>query len=179
MRYGQIRALDVANGEGIRVSLFVTGCYFNCEGCFNPEYQCFEAGELYTATQTKEIIDYLNKPTIKGITILGGEPFQNEVDLLPVVQEIRQFIDQYNLLHQDDRSYNAHKNIWIYSGYTFEELIQHPSKKALLELCDVLVDGRFILKQLNLKLRFRGSSNQRILDVKKSLLAKSPVLYLE
>ncbi len=162
MRYGQIRQYDVANGEGIRTSIFVTGCTHCCEGCFNREYQDFGAGQLWTQDETNLLIEYLNNPMINGLTLLGGEPFQNEVELVEIVSEIKKCCD---------------KSIWAYSGYTFEQILEYPQKKELLQLCDVLVDGLFEQAQKDLTLRFRGSRNQRILDVKKSLAENRAVEY--
>lgn len=167
MRFGQIRALDVANGSGIRVSLFVTGCKFNCKGCFNIEYQDFNYGTVFKNQHLEEIIDYLSKDYIKGFSILGGEPFENTDDLLAVVYKIRQYLDDYNLNYQKKDKLN--KDIWIYSGYLFENLIKDPLKLQLLQLCDVLVDGLFVEELLDLRLKFKGSSNQRIIDIQKSL----------
>lgn len=168
MRYGQIRPLDIANGPGIRVSLFVTGCTHNCKGCFNQEYQNFRCGKIYTENETEEIINYLSKPNIKGFSLLGGEPFQNVEGLLEPIKKIRQFIDRYNFEHKEENSFTSHKDIWVYSGYTYEELIKDPIKKQLLSYCDVLIDGKFVEELLDLKLKFRGSSNQRIIDIQKS-----------
>ena len=154
MRYGQIRKFDVANGPGIRTTFFVTGCTHHCPECFNEEYQDFHSGELWTNEQTKEVIKYLNQDVVDGLTILGGEPFQNTEDLIKIVSDIKK---------------ESNKSIWIYSGYTYEELIKNPVQKELLELVDVLVDGLFKIELKNLKLKFRGSSNQRIIDIKNTL----------
>ncbi|MGI5950057.1 anaerobic ribonucleoside-triphosphate reductase activating protein [Peptoniphilus sp.] len=154
MRYGQIRKYDVANGPGIRSTIFVTGCTRNCKNCFNEEYQDFNFGDIWTDKETKEIIDYLKLEEVKGLTVLGGEPFQNEIDLYKIIKNIKKEIT---------------KDIWIFSGYTFDELIKDDNKKKLLELCDVLVDGPFVEELKDLKLKFRGSSNQRIIDIQKSL----------
>lgn len=154
MRYGQIRRYDVANGPGIRTSLFVTGCTHHCEECFNQEYQDFMFGELWTDTQTAEVIEHLSESVNNGLTILGGEPFQNVPDLTLVVREIRS---------------HTSKSIWVYSGYIFEQILEDNKKLELLKLCDVLVDGLFINSLKDLSLKFRGSSNQRIIDIKKSL----------
>ncbi len=153
MRYGQIRKYDVANGPGIRSTIFVTGCTHNCKNCFNKEYQDFDYGDVWTSKETKEVIDYLKLNEVNGLTVLGGEPFQNEKDLYKIIKEIQKEIS---------------KDIWIFSGYTFDQIIEDENKKKLLELCDVLVDGPFIEDLKNLKLKFRGSSNQRIIDIKKS-----------
>lgn len=163
MRYGQIRRYDVANGPGIRTSLFVTGCTHHCEECFNQEYQDFMFGELWTDVQTAEIIDHLSESVNNGLTILGGEPFQNVPDLTSVVREIRGYTS---------------KSIWVYSGYTFEQILEDDKKFELLKLCDVLVDGLFINSLKDLSLKFRGSSNQRIIDIKKSL-EQNQVILLE
>lgn len=154
MNYAQIRKYDVANGPGIRSTIFVTGCTHNCYNCFNKEYQDFNFGKTWTDKETKEVIEYLELPEVKGLTVLGGEPFQNEVDLLMTIKDIKKEVQ---------------KDIWIFSGYTFEEIIKYENKKNLLEECDVLVDGRFVENLKDLTLRFRGSSNQRIIDVKRSL----------
>lgn len=170
MNYGQIRKYDISNGPGIRVTLFVTGCTHNCKGCFNKEYQNFNAGKKYTNIQTNEIITYLNNPVIEGFTLLGGEPMQNVEGLLEPLKKIRNFIDENN------KKLKIKQTIWVYSGYTFEEIINSQEKLELLKLCDVLVDGKFIEELLNLKLRFRGSENQRIIDIQKSLKYKQPIL---
>ena len=162
MRYGQIRKYDIANGEGIRTSIFVTGCTHNC---FNGDYQNPEYGDVWTDKETELVVSYVSDPAVAGLTMLGGEPFQNVEGLLPVVDAVLQAV--------------PNKPIWVYSGYTWDELIQCPMKFQLLQLCDVLVDGRFVDELKDPSLRFRGSSNQRIIDIKKSLKDKSVVLYME
>lgn len=154
MRYGQIRQYDVANGPGVRSSIFVTGCSFNCPGCFNQEYQDPEYGDLWTQEETDLLIQYLKSPQIRGLSILGGEPFQNTQDLYDLVLQIRREVET---------------NIWIYSGYQYESLVKNPEQKRLLELSDVLVDGLFVEELKDLTLAFKGSSNQRIIDIGKSL----------
>lgn len=162
MRIGQIRPLDVANGEGIRVSIFVTGCSHNCPGCFNEEYQDGEFGDLWTDEHLEEVITYLKRPEVDGLTLLGGEPMEN-LKLTSILKEIKKEVK---------------KTIWIYSGYTYEQIMDDPKKKALLDECDVLVDGPFVEALLNFKLAFRGSSNQRIIDIKASK-PDQIVLYME
>ncbi|WP_455258523.1 anaerobic ribonucleoside-triphosphate reductase activating protein [Peptoniphilus asaccharolyticus] len=162
MRYGQIRRYDVANGPGIRTSFFVTGCTHYCPECFNQEYQDFKAGELWTDEQTSEVIEHLTESVNNGLTILGGEPFQNVPDLTSVVKEIKKY---------------TNKSIWIYSGYTFEQILENDKKFELLKLCDVLVDGLFVNELKDLSLKFRGSSNQRIIDIKKSLKLNQVIIY--
>ena len=162
MNFAQIRKYDVANGPGIRTTIFVTGCTHKCHNCFNEEYQDFDFGDPWTQQETDEVIEDLKLDEVKGLTILGGEPFQNEVDLLEVLRDIKKEVQ---------------KDIWIFSGYTYEEILKDEDKKKLLEECDVLVDGRFVEALKDLSLRFRGSSNQRIIDVKKSLEANEVVLF--
>lgn len=157
--YAQIRPLDIANGDGIRVSVFVSGCSRRCKNCFNEAYQDPDYGHLWTEDTTEMLIDYLARPEVAGLTLLGGEPMENTW-LAEVVETVRAQVD---------------KTIWIYSGFTFEEILKDPAKKRLLALCDVLVDGPFIEEKKNLTLAFRGSENQRILDVQKSLSAGAPV----
>lgn len=154
MNYAQIRKYDIANGPGIRTSFFVTGCSLNCKNCFNKEYQDHNFGKKWTSDTTKELISYLKDPNVSGLTILGGEPFENLDGLVDIVKMIRKEID---------------KSIWIYSGYTFEILIRIEKARELLKLIDVLVDGPFIEEKKDLTLAFRGSKNQRIIDVKNSL----------
>ena len=162
MNFAQIRKYDVANGPGIRTTIFVTGCTHKCPNCFNEEYQDFNFGNPWTRKETDEVIEDLKLDEVKGLTVLGGEPFQNEVDLLQVLRDIKKEVQ---------------KEIWIFSGYTYEEILKDDNKKKLLEECDVLVDGRFVEALKDLSLRFRGSSNQRIIDIKKSLAAKEVVLF--
>lgn len=164
MNYGQIREYDVANGTGIRCSIFVTGCTRNCKNCFNTEYQDFNSGNLWTKNETEKIISYLQEDVVNGLTILGGEPFENAVELKDIVKDIKEKTD---------------KDIWIYSGFTYDQIIKDNDKKELLELCDVLVDGPFIESLKDLKLKFRGSSNQRVIDISKTLNNKEIVKYLD
>ncbi len=166
--------MDIANGLGIRVSLFVSGCTHNCKGCFNRDYQNFSYGSAMTFDVTDEIIALLHKQQYKGLTLIGGEPFQN-LELVQYVEPIRAFIDAYN--GDFAPTSTKRKDIWIYSGYTFEQIVSDPEKLKLLALTDVLVDGLFEASLLDLKLKFRGSANQRVLDVKQSLQAHAPIAY--
>ncbi|MBS6106571.1 MULTISPECIES: anaerobic ribonucleoside-triphosphate reductase activating protein [Anaerococcus] len=161
MRYGQIRQYDIANGPGIRTSIFVTGCSLKCKNCFNKDYQDPNYGNLWTEENTLQIVNYLKKDEISGLTILGGEPFENAIDLIEIIKKIKEQID---------------KPIWIYSGYIYEILIKDPIHKKLLEEVDVLVDGPFIDSLKDLTLKFKGSSNQRIIDVNASLANNSIIL---
>lgn len=150
MRYGQIRKYDIANGPGIRTSIFVTGCTHRCPECFNQEYQDFSFGQEWTSNETNLILRYLAEEQVEGLSLLGGEPFQNTEGLIKLLQEVRKY---------------SNKSVWIYSGYTYEELIKNKENAQLLSLCNILVDGPFVNELKDLRLRFRGSSNQRIIDL--------------
>lgn len=153
MKFAQIRKYDIANGEGIRCSIFVSGCTHRCKNCFNEEYQDFNYGNNWTDVETQLIIEYLKDDNISGLTLLGGEPMQN-LYLIDVIRKVKKEVN---------------KSIWIYSGYTYDQIVNDNKKLELLKECDVLVDGLFVEELLDLKLKFRGSSNQRIIDIKKSL----------
>lgn len=161
MNVAQIRKYDIANGEGIRTSIFVSGCNHHCPNCFNGEYQDFAYGKPWTDRETREVISDLKDPQVAGLTLLGGEPMQN-LELTQIIAAIRREVD---------------KPIWIYSGYTFEQILADPAKKALLSQCQVLVDGLFVEAKKDLTLAFRGSSNQRVIDIPKSLQAGHAILY--
>lgn len=161
MRYAQIRQYDVANGEGIRVSIFVTGCTHNCPNCFNKVYQDFAFGDVWDEEATATVIRYLKDPAVQGLTLLGGEPLQNK-ELLDVVREVKKQVS---------------KDIWLYSGYTWEQIQELDWQKDLLKECDVLVDGLFVEALKDLTLRFRGSSNQRLIDIPQSLQKGEVVLH--
>ena len=170
MNYAQIKRVDIADGPGVRVSLFVSGCTHHCKGCFNPETWSFDYGNPFTEETEEELLRLLEPKYIRGLTLLGGEPFE------PVHQRVL-----CGFLHKV-RERLPKKDIWAYSGYTFEELTGESRARCevtdeMLSLLDVLVDGEFIEALRNLSLRFRGSENQRILDVKKSLSAGNPVFW--
>ncbi|MGO1712088.1 anaerobic ribonucleoside-triphosphate reductase activating protein [Senegalia sp. (in: firmicutes)] len=164
MRYAQIRKLDVANGTGVRTSIFVTGCSHKCFNCFNQEYQDFNFGKVWTGKETSKLIEYLKNDHIKGLSILGGEPMENAVDLTSLLEKVKEATS---------------KSIWLWSGYTYEEILENPNMKKLLSKIDVLVDGKFIEGKKDLTLKFRGSSNQRIIDVKASMESGEVILDLE
>ena len=147
MYYGKIRKVDVANGSGVRVSLFVSGCRNHCPGCFNPEAWDFHFGKPFTNETEYVIIEALRPSWIQGLSILGGDPFEpeNEAALIPFIRRVREQLPE--------------KDIWVYSGYTFGEL----EGRELLRYADVLVDGPFIADEKDAGLAFRGSRNQRII----------------
>ncbi|MCI9027809.1 MAG: anaerobic ribonucleoside-triphosphate reductase activating protein [Lawsonibacter sp.] len=162
MNYADIKKVDVANGPGVRVSLFVSGCTHRCEACFNPETWDFDYGSPFGEAEADRILGLLAPEHIRGLSLLGGEPFEpaNQGPVLELVERVRKEL--------------PHKTIWCYSGFLFEELATGrvgDYSRALLEKLDVLVDGPFVLARKDLGLRFRGSSNQRIVDVPASLAA--------
>lgn len=167
MNYATIKPTDVANGPGVRVSLFVSGCTHHCEGCFNEEAWDFSYGEPFTGEVQEELLRLLGKGYISGLSLLGGEPLEpvNQKALLPFLKAVKEWMPE--------------KTIWCYSGYTFEYILdtmmENQTCREIMDLLDVLVDGRFVAELLNLNLRFRGSENQRLLDVKRSLAAGKPV----
>ena len=171
MNYADIKRVDVANGPGVRVSLFVSGCNHHCYNCFNKETWDFNYGNVFTEQTRKTIIEYLKPDYIKGLSILGGEPLEeiNQKGILPLVKEVKEKYPQ--------------KDIWCYTGFLFDEDVlgsmweENPYTKELFSYIDVLVDGKYVedLKSLNLK--FRGSSNQRIIKVQESLKEREIVLH--
>ena len=161
MNYAQIRKYDVANGPGIRTSFFLTGCDRNCKNCFNTDYMDFNYGKKWDEKAEQEVISYLKLKEVEGLTVLGGEPFENSLGLLKVLRNIRKEID---------------KTIWVYTGFVFEDLLEIKLAREILEEIDVLVDGEFIEELKDLKLKFRGSSNQRIIDVKNSLINNEVII---
>lgn len=154
MNYAQIRKYDIANGPGVRTTIFLTGCTLNCKNCFNKEYQNFHFGKVFDEKAFDEVMDCLSDANISGLSVLGGEPFDNLAGLKEFITKVRA---------------NSEKDIWIYSGYTFEELLEKDGAMDVLKNIDVLVDGRFVEDLKDLKLKFRGSSNQRIIDMKRTL----------
>lgn len=159
MNYCEIKTTDIANGTGVRVSLFVSGCRHHCEGCFNPESWDFTYGSPFDAAAQQAVIAALAPTYIEGLTLLGGDPMEpeNAAALLPFVKRVK---ERY-----------PHKSIWCYTGDTFENLIQREDARALLAYIDVLVDGPFVSAKKNITLKFKGSENQRLLDIPKSLAA--------
>ena len=172
MNYGQIYDCDTANGIGLRVSLFVSGCTHHCLGCFNEETWDFHYGLPYTQKTQKELIEKLSRPYIRGLTLIGGEPCEpcNQRELQPLLMEVKLLMPS--------------KDIWCYSGYCFEELAFDSGSRCRCEVTDdflsyidVLVDGEFVLEKKDISLLFRGSSNQRLLDLPESIRAGTPVLW--
>lgn len=161
MNYGAIKGRDIANGPGVRVSLFVSGCTHHCPGCFNSDTWDFDYGKPFTPQTEQEILDLMAPDYIGGLSLLGGEPMevQNQRVLLPFLRRVKA---QYPT-----------KTIWCYSGFVLEELMGESRARCeltdeMLSLIDVLVDGRFVMAKKDIRLRFRGSSNQRLIDLNKT-----------
>ena len=170
MNYAKINKNDIANGIGIRVTLFVSGCTHFCKGCFNQEAWDFEFGEPFTEAVQNELLEALNQSYISGLTLLGGEPMepQNQRALLPFLKDMKEKYPQ--------------KTVWCYSGYTLEELTGNSRARCevtyeMLSLIDVLVDGEFVEELKDISLRFRGSANQRLIDLKATLENGEVVLW--
>lgn len=157
MRIADYKPFNMVDGEGVRCSLYVSGCKFLCPGCYNKVAQSFHYGQVYDDDLEEQIMEDLAQPYVQGITFLGGEPFLNTQVTLRLAKKIR-------------KEFGNTKDIWSWTGYTWDELIQESlDKLELLSLIDILVDGRFLESKKDLTLQFRGSSNQRIIDVQRSL----------
>ena len=173
MNYADLRPVDVANGPGVRVSLFVSGCTHHCRECFNPETWDFAYGQPFGEEQVQTILKALKPDYIRGLTVLGGEPFEpsNQAVLVDLLKKIKATYPQ--------------KTVWCYTGYDFEKDIlpcrlgDPAVTRRMIECIDVLVDGEFVAEKKDLSLRFRGSSNQRIINVPQSLLRGETVLMKE
>lgn len=174
MNYGEIKTNDIANGIGVRTSLFVSGCRHHCKNCFNQATWDFAFGKPFTEQTMQQILDSCQYDWINGLSLLGGEPFEpeNQKVLLPLIIMFKERYPQ--------------KDIWCYTGFTIEEILGKKESRAftpiseqMLSLIDILVDGRFEEDKKDISLVFRGSSNQRIIDVKKTLEENKIILYLE
>ena len=168
MNYANIKTYDIANGPGVRVSLFVSGCTHKCKDCFNQEAWDFDYGKPFDQSVIDQLLGYLKPDYIKGITYLGGEPMdpRNQAGLLELSRQIRERYPQ--------------KSIWCFTGYVWDRIPQVPGvTEALIAHCDVIVDGPFVAAQKNLSLRFRGSENQRLIDVPKTLAEGQVALWGE
>lgn len=171
MNYGAIKKFDIADGPGVRVSLFVSGCTHHCRECFQPETWNFDYGQPFTEETEQELFEALDREYICGLTLLGGEPFepQNQRVLVPFLRRVKERFPE--------------KSIWSYTGYTLETDLLSPSRARcevtdeMLSMLDVLVDGEFVLEKKNIRLRFRGSENQRLIDLKETLATGNTVLW--
>ena len=173
MNYGTIKEYDIADGEGVRITLFVSGCTNACYNCFQPETWDFDYGQPYTKETEAHILSFLDKELISGLTLLGGDPFEfaNQEELVKLCKKVKE-------QHPD-------KTIWAYTGFILDQDLLEGGKRhgpftdELLSYIDVLVDGPYIDQQRNISLQFRGSENQRVIDLQKSLKEKEVILYLE
>lgn len=185
MRYAQIRSMDISNGDGVGVSLFVQGCPFHCKNCFNSETWDFNGGKKWTEKTKNKFMELIDRPYIKRVSFLGGECLaeQNLDEVLKLVQEIR-------------ISY-PEKTIWLYTGFEWDSLVSkicqptfpdkdfehiieiHKKRKEIISLCNIVIDGEYIDEQRDITLKWRGSSNQRVIDVKQSLTQNKVVLYCD
>lgn len=163
MRYAQIRSLDIANGTGMRVSVFVQGCDFHCKDCFNVDTWDWIGGKEWTVEQEDMVLNLCKGERIKGLSILGGEPLHPNN-----IETVTELAKHFKMLYPN-------KDLWIWSGYTWESYIHD---KEIVNYADVIVDGRFECEKKNLGLKFRGSSNQRVIDVKETIKNKEIVHYL-
>lgn len=205
MRYAQIRELDISNGEGVGVALFVQGCRFECKNCFNPETWDFNGGKEWTQEVKEKFLELIDRPYIKRISILGGEPLADEnLDgVLDLVTEINKRYNtpqdivcnnnsDRNILNENSdeiRLLFPNKSIWIYSGYQWSEIFNDEiyltkectgwKRREIVNQCTVMVDGRYIDSQRDITLKWRGSSNQRVIDIQQSLQKGEIVLWTE
>lgn len=171
MNYADIKQYDIANGPGVRVSVFVSGCTHHCKGCFNEEAWDFSYGTPFTEQTIETVIEYMKPSFVCGLTVLGGEPMepQNQTEVVKLLRRVKEVYPK--------------KSIWLFSGYDFEQDIvgrmyaSVPETKELLSYLDVMVDGKFVEEQKSLSLRFKGSANQRTILVQESLSEGKVLLY--
>lgn len=173
MHYGNIKNYDIADGEGVRVTLFCSGCTNRCEGCFQPETWDFCYGKEYTKETEDQLIQMLTNPNIQGLTLLGGDPFEpsNQRTLITLLRRVKQELPT--------------KDVWAYTGFVYEKDLLEGQRKhtevtdEMLSYIDVLVDGPFVIDEKDISLYFRGSTNQRVIDMPKTLKSGSVVIYHE
>jgi anaerobic ribonucleoside-triphosphate reductase activating protein len=162
MRYNKIRKMDISNGPGVRVSIFLQGCAFNCKNCFNPETHDFNGGQPFDEETVNEVLKLCDNENVKGLSILGGEPLHpNNIKATEMLSKAFK------------EKFGDSKDVWVWTGFTFENI----KDKGALKDIDVLVDGQYVDELHNPLLNWRGSSNQRILNVKETLKENKPVLY--
>ena len=161
MRYNKIRKMDISNGPGVRVSIFVQGCSFNCKNCFNPETHDFNKGKEFTYDTINKLLELSDKEYINGLSILGGEPL-HEFNILGTIKLAKAFKEKF-----------PDKTIWVWTGFLFENVIN----KDIFKYIDVLVDGRFEIEHKDIRLKYCGSTNQRVIDIQQSLKKNKVILY--
>ena len=161
MRYNKIRKMDISNGPGVRVSIFLQGCSFNCKNCFNPETHDFNKGEEFTYDTINKLLELSDKEYINGLSILGGEPL-HEFNILGTIRLAKAFKEKF-----------PNKTIWVWTGFLFENVIN----KDIFKYIDVLVDGQFEEEHKDIRLKYCGSTNQRVIDIQQSLKKNKVILY--
>ena len=161
MRFNKVRKMDISNGPGVRVAVFFQGCSFHCKGCFNSETWDFLGGKEYTIDIEEKILDFCNPEYIQGLSILGGEPF-HESNIKSTIWLAKRFKQRF-----------PHKDLWIWTGFLFDDI----SDKEILKYADVIVDGPFQIENKDPRLKYCGSTNQRVIDVKKTLMNNEITLY--
>lgn len=155
---------SIVDGDGVRVVIFFSGCNHHCKGCHNPESHNFNTGKSFSSEIQEQIAEYVREtPFVSGVTLSGGDPMYSAVSIIPFLKELKEL--------------SPTSTVWVYSGFTYEEIIADPTMRELLVMCDVLVDGPFILDQRDITLSYRGSRNQRIIDIQESQKAGKIVLY--
>lgn len=164
MRYAKIRKMDISNGEGVRVSLFVQGCSFHCKNCFNQETWDFNGGKEFTTVEVNKIVQLADKDYINGLSILGGEPLHPKN-----IESVSILCEYFKHIYPD-------KTIWLWTGFRYEDILKRENNYNIFNYIDVLVDGQFEINKKDLNLKWRGSSNQRVIDCKKSLLENKIIL---
>ena len=164
MRYNKIRKMDISDGPGVRVSIFMQGCTFNCKNCFNPETHDFNGGKEFTTAEIQKIIELANKDYIAGLSVLGGEPLHPNN------------IESVSMLCQYFKFKYPKKSIWVWTGFKYEDILKMGKNYNIFDYIDVLVDGQFEEDKKDLTLKWRGSSNQRVIDCKKSLAENKIIL---
>ena len=162
MRYNKVRKMDISNGPGVRVSIFMQGCTFNCKNCFNPETHDFMAGEEFTEDTINEVLKLCENEHVEGLSILGGEPM-HPINIEGTTELAKKFKEKF-----------PDKNLWIWTGFLFDKDLQN---KEVLKYIDVLVDGQYVDELRDPRLKYCGSSNQRVIDIQKSLKDGKVVLY--
>ena len=164
MKYAKIRKMDISNGEGVRVSLFVQGCSFHCKNCFNQETWDFNGGKEFTTAEVQKIIELANKDYIAGLSVLGGEPLHPNN-----IESVSMLCEYFKFKHPE-------KSIWVWTGFKYEDIIKMENNYNIFNYIDVLVDGQFEEDKKDLTLKWRGSSNQRVINCKKSLAENKIIL---
>lgn len=165
MRYNKIRKMDISNGPGVRVSIFVQGCTFNCKECFNPETHDFNLGEDFTTMEVDKIIQLANKNYIDGLSILGGEPLHPKN-----IESVSMLCEYFKYKYPD-------KTVWVWTGFKYEDILKRENNYNIFNYIDVLVDGQFEIQNKDIRLKYCGSTNQRVIDINETNKGKGVIIY--